>query len=396
MNLTLDEIATTYPEQLILPITADQINTTWSKLAKYQELPDYYNIVVNSLSTQVINTWLQEEISGKLISQLPSLPLSQAVWSVVNGCRFSIDDLHIVFLPTEEIDTELFKIPQEWLRIPTWQANYYVAVIVDMEAGWLRIRGYAQADTIADQANYDANDGYYYLERDWLTEDINVMWIINQLNPVVIVPAPSLPVLTNQQAIDLIDTLSQPNIYLPRLWQDFSVWGALLCHDNLLKMLHEKRCTTFNIVSQDNQLVNLRQWFDHIFPNDWHSMAEIFEITPQQVLWSLRSEIPISRGRILDLGMTLEQEKVALIAFLQAETAETIDLLLLIYPLGNKDILTPGLTLAVFDEHEQLCEATTARENDKLIQLKLEAELGEKFSVHVSLGEVKIIQNFSV
>jgi hypothetical protein len=399
MNLTLDEIVTTYPDQLILPITSEQINTTWSKLAKYQELPDYRNMVVNSLSAEIINIWLQEEKPGKLIRRLPSVEISESLWGVVNGYQFSIDDLHIVFIPTEEIDTELFRIPQEWLRIPTWQANYYVAVIVDIDAGWLRIQGYAQANTIDHHANYDANDGCYYLERDWLTEDINIMWIVDQLNPVEIVAVPPLPILTNQQAINLIDNLSQPNqpyIYLPRLWQDFPAWGALLCHDNLLKMLHEKRCNNFSIASQENQLVNLRQWFDHIFPNDWHSIAEIFEITPEQVLWSLRSEIPISRGKILDLGLNLQEEKVALIAFLQAETAETVDLLLLIYPVGNKDILAPGLTLAVFDEEDQLCEATTARENDKLIQLKLEAELGEKFSVHVSLGEVQFIQNFSV
>lgn len=391
MVLNLDEIAITYPEQLILAIAPEQINFAWSQMAKYVNFPAQRNMVINHLCMDVISQWLQTEVINQPIDQFPIINHADALWSVVNGCKVSIDNLSMVFIPTEEIDTAVFAIPQEWLRIPLWIAQYYVAVMIDMEEGWLRIYGYTEFETIEKKANYNTDDGYYYLDREWLTEDINIMWVVNQLNPSSIIELKSLPSLTNDRAISLITELAQPDIYLPRLQINFTEWGALLVHDNLLQLLHEKRCQNI-----DKDVVNLRQWFDHIFPVAWQSIDQIFDLTPQEIVWGLRAEIPITRGRVLDLGMTLGEEKVALIVFLRVENTQEIDLIILLYPVGEKCFLPAGLQLAAIDEQGVLCEEIVARENDKLIQLKLGAEFGERFSIHVTLGDVQITQNFSV
>lgn len=72
---------------------------------------------------------------------LPSRDDLSSIWEVVNGTAIGIGETRIVLIP-EAMDTDEYEVQAEWVDIPSWAADYYLAVQVNSEDCWLRIWGY--------------------------------------------------------------------------------------------------------------------------------------------------------------------------------------------------------------------------------------------------------------
>ena len=69
-------------------------------------------------------------------------------------------------IPTEALDISELRVPQEWVDIPNWSADYYAAVQVNVEEGYIRIWGYTSQVNLKEKATYDANEkAYCYRQR---------------------------------------------------------------------------------------------------------------------------------------------------------------------------------------------------------------------------------------
>ncbi|RAM53104.1 MAG: hypothetical protein C6Y22_03205 [Hapalosiphonaceae cyanobacterium JJU2] len=118
--------------------------------------------------------------------------------------------------------------------------------------------------------------------------------------------------------------------------------------------------------------------------------------TLAEILWTLQPHHPaVSARRIMDLGMQLDGNAVALMVAVLSKPDQTIAVLLRVYPMNNA-YLPSGLQLAgLYDNGQPFLEAQ-AREEDDYIQLKFCAEFGERFRVRVGLNDAVITENFMI
>lgn len=185
---------------------------------------------LNEEQTAIPQIWTREEA-------LPSF------WEVVNGTAISIDTLRLVFIPSEAIDLSELRVPQEWVDIPTWAADYYIAVQVDLEEGWIRVMGYVTHQRLKVSGTYDERDRAYCFDTTDLIQDINVLWIARQFcaDEPLRAEIPPLPALPQSQAENLLKRLGNPDLIFPRLEIPFQLWGSLLEHGGWRQRLYEKR-----------------------------------------------------------------------------------------------------------------------------------------------------------
>ena len=142
MKLTLNELANIYPKHIWLEISETEINQAWEKSRNYSNNVARWNAYLNLLSLNRLLEWLKIETKnvpqvGQSWEDLPP------VWEVVTGSAININNLRFIILPTEEIDMAEIRVPQEWIDIPSWAGEYYLAVQVNPDDRWLRVWGIA-------------------------------------------------------------------------------------------------------------------------------------------------------------------------------------------------------------------------------------------------------------
>jgi hypothetical protein len=165
------------------------------------------------------------------------------IWELVNGTGIEVDGVRIVLIPSAAIDTDELRVPQEWVDIPSWVADYYLAVQVNPDEGWIQISGYTTHQRLKTQGNYDAGDRAYSLPEENLIQDLNILWLARELCPQEILKADVLPLptLPLSQAHSLLSRLGDPAVTLPRQAVPFPLWAALLEHGGWRQRLYEQR-----------------------------------------------------------------------------------------------------------------------------------------------------------
>lgn len=140
--------------------------------------------------------------------------------------------------------------------------------------------------------------------------------------------------------------------------------------------------------------VSLSQWLQNIFEVGWQSVEEI--LAPKAPLLAFRYRHRVTRGKLIDLGIQLPGQAVALVVTLTSETEVQIHIKVQVYPTGEQAYLPPNLTLKVLEgEGVAVMEARTGSANTHMT-LEFSALLGERFSVRVELGDISVTDNFVV
>ncbi len=96
---------------------------------------------LNQLCINALLPWLREEYAtnARVWTREDALP---SFWEFVNGTAIVTDNIRLVVIPTESIDLSELRVPQEWVDIPTWVADYYLSVQVNSEDDFIRVVGY--------------------------------------------------------------------------------------------------------------------------------------------------------------------------------------------------------------------------------------------------------------
>ena len=182
--------------------------------------------------------------------------------------------------------------------------------------------------------------------------------------------------------------------------------------DRLLELLP----ITIQTNPVDRVVVNLSRWLENTFENEWLRLEDIFNKPPADIVdLSLISEFSLSefstiarnevhsridtvkRGKLIDLGIQLDDKKVALIVSCRSIEEER-EIRLQVYPVNYFTCLPPNLQLTVLDEAGKIVPELQAktRSADNCIQLEFTGEVGERFSVRISLGNISITENFQI
>ncbi|MCA1994920.1 MAG: DUF1822 family protein [Coleofasciculus sp. S288] len=138
--------------------------------------------------------------------------------------------------------------------------------------------------------------------------------------------------------------------------------------------------------------VNLSQWLQNIFEAGWQSVEEI--VAPKTLALAFR-RYEVKRGKLIDLGIQLSGQSVALIVTLTPKTEAEIRLKVQVYPTGEQLYLPSYLSLKVLDEEVTVMEAQAGSANTHMT-LEFGAQLGERFSVSLELGELSLTEKFVV
>jgi len=236
--------------QIWLELSAEQQNQAWEKSQSFSLPSSRWNAYLNQLCLSAVLPWLQEEYVPKA-KVWPNHTTLPSFWEVVNGTAIVADNTRFVLIPSEAIDHRELRVPQEWVDIPSWVGDYYLAVQVNPDDRSVVIWGYTTHEQLKEKGSYDVGDTpdgtlrehTYSVAKDDLILDINVLWVARQLCPeeTTRTEVSNLAILPQVQAENLLQRLGNPAIIEPRLAVPFELWAALLEHGGRRQQLYSRR-----------------------------------------------------------------------------------------------------------------------------------------------------------
>ncbi|HEY9873606.1 MAG TPA: DUF1822 family protein [Candidatus Obscuribacterales bacterium] len=263
MKFSLQNLKVVYQEQIWLEFSQTDIKKLEVE-GSYSNKTALLNAYLNRLCLNAFVDWMRQNLELKdSVSVWPSEADLPSMWEVVNGSAISLGKTRLVLIPSDALDTEEFSVPQEWVDIHSWSADYYLAVQVDLDQCWMHVWGYATHRTLKEKGSYDPIYRTYSLERDYVITDLDVLWVAREICANEKAEINRLPSLSHSTAESLLVQLSQSSLYSPRLDVEFEQWGALLQQDNWRKHLYAQRLqNSQSSVRRFDNLVNLSQWVE--------------------------------------------------------------------------------------------------------------------------------------
>ncbi len=402
---TTDELAIAFPHEISLELSSQAIDAAWVASRNHSNDAACWQAYLNRLSLDALLPWLQSLGSF----QPPKDNEVSSIWEVVNGTAIALDRSRIVLIPSDAMDTEEFCVSQEWIDIPTWVADYYLAVQVNADDGWLRVCGYASHQQLKEQGRYSSLMHTYAIDGDDLIRDLSALPVSLRLVADTQAAIASLPILSVPEAEALLAQLSQPSLYSPRLDVPFVRWGTLLQDKGWLGRLYNRRLQLQTQAQQQSRVAiapleaavtNLSQWFENVFETGWQTLDRLFEPGSPNLALAFRSDASptsIQRGKVVNLGMQIGVHPVVLLVILTAESDGRVGVILRVYPFEDRVYLPVGIKLSVLDESgNTFRETLPARSNDNLIQLQFTGKAGARFGVKIKVGDLGITEQFAI
>lgn len=404
--LKFDNLREIYSEYLWIDFSDEERQIAW-----HQAVNNNYNqndvashrAFVNRLCLNAFIKWLKDE--RDLLEKFRMLQLSEDLsqqCELVNGIDLKFDKFRLILVPSELSNPTEFRIPQEWVDIPNWAANYYLSVKLNIEEGWLRIGGFISHQQIREKAQYDSMDKTYSVKNCDLIADIDVMWLTQELCNPKQPQVKTLPSLSEFQARQIIEQLSKPTVYSPRLHISFAQWGAILSSPKYRTILYNQRIkhSQVNLMENAQEIVhNLGLWFENIFDRGWRSADDLlcskntktFQFRSDSVL----NEVCVKGAKLIDLGMQLETKSVALLIGLSPQVDNKVGIRVQLYPASGETYLPDNVQLTLLSESGNALQSVESRSYDNYIQLKrFKLPLGKYFSIQVARKDIKIKENF--
>jgi hypothetical protein len=378
-----------------LPVSAQQQGAIWQQSRALATAWGRWNGYVNQLCLDTVLTWLRAEYSPTA-----KAGINPGLWGFVNGSIVTVDNMRIALIPTEAIDRTELTVPQEWVDIPSWVADYYVGVQVDPNcasaACSLTIYGYTTHQQLKNNGSYDAQERTYSLDVDDLIPDLNALWLsaaryhTSQTRSRLT----SLPALDPAQVDRLIDRLANPSLIMPRLEVPFQVWAALLEHPQSQQRLCQQRQHA-NVAPK---LTQLNRWLQGQIEDVWQSLDRV--LLPQQMATAVRSNasqatveiVPdeVYQAKVFDV----DGGQIALVMGIAPMVDTQSRISLQVHPAGGAaylpDITQLRLLTADGSEIGKVNAAVT-----ETIQLQFRVSEGEQFAIEIACGGRVLMERFA-
>ena len=153
-------------------------------------------------------------------------------------------------------------------------------------------------------------------------------------------------------------------------------------------------------LTSSKPLVKLSQWLENIFVAGWGIAEELIdsqELTLAFRTAQMSTENTIKATKLIDLGIDLGHQSVALLMALPPVEDGKIGIRVQLHPIGKEIYLPPNIKLAMLSESGENIQKVEARGQDNYIQLKwFKALPGKYFSLHVSIQGLSWVENFVI
>ncbi|BBD66027.1 hypothetical protein NIES4072_02940 [Nostoc commune NIES-4072] len=398
--------AFTEPQELLLEISPSLQTSSWQESQMYATPSSRWRAYINQICLHGFLNWVKAEYvpEASIWYSSPGIP---AFWEFVNGTAILLNQKRVVLIPSEAIDDSELEVPQEWVDIPSWAADYYLAVQVTPDGEWVRIWSYITHQKLKSLADYDQVDRTYCIDARHLIKDLNAFWITYQFCGTeemkgAIAP---LPELSSVEAENLVQRLGDSSVTFPRLAVPFTTWGVLLENEQWRQRLYQERLRYLQQTAptQFSQVqVNLSRWLEQIYDASWQAIETFFEPNSSSLAFNFRtssglSAAAIKRAKLIDLGIEIEAQKVILLIALIPEANQQVSIRVQLHPASNQPYLPANIKLVLLSDRGEILQQVQARVQDIYVQLKLfDGEVGECFSIQIDLNNYQITENFII
>ncbi|PAX51324.1 DUF1822 family protein [Brunnivagina elsteri] len=387
------------PTQLEFQISPDLAQQCWLHSQSQPSAKGQWNAYLNQICLQTILPWLQAEYEPQA-SILLNESLLPSFWEVVNGTALNWGNKRLIIIPEKTIDTSEYRIPQEWIDVPKLVGDYYLAVQINPDDLSMRVWGYTTHEKIKTSATYNGIDRTYSLDTQEIIQDLNVLWVVTQLNPEeeTRVSVASLSAVPATQAENLLSRLANPDIIQPRLELPFVLWGELVSNDNWRQKLYQLRQGELESnLTPRNVAANISQWLQNAFEESWQSLDSLLG-TNASLGFSFRNaseenDTIIKKAKSLNLP----NGEVLLVVGLDTEADGRIGIRIQLRSLSQEEHLPSGINLKLLSSSGQIIQSTQARSQDNIIQLKrFKISSNTQFSIQIELDDFIVTENFEV
>ncbi len=410
MSARLNELYRDFSPWLSLQVTPKERNRIWEQTQDYSNTHARYNAYLNKVCLNTFLTWLSAWCVESSLPQ-PSIGSIDDTLEVVNGTAIQLGDLaRIVLIPSEPFDSEDLCVPQEWVDIPSWAGDYYLAVQVDLAAEedecCIQVSGFATHRQLKSSGKYTKESRTYVLAGEKLIEDLILMQAMLGLN--MKEKLPPLPTLSEAQATKLLQYLGDKSVYFPRLQVDvpFEQWAALLSDNKWRQQLYKRRMGRFVEETKPAVAINLSKWFGHIFEAGWQSLEALlnsesgnfdFRLGHRDLAVREVTAVPVRGIKLIDLGIQLGNKSVALLVGLTPETEQRVSIRVQLHPAKGETYLPPNIKLALLSQLGETLQEVCSRSQDEFMQLpKFGCPRGKVFQIKISADEFSITENFVI
>jgi Protein of unknown function (DUF1822) len=360
------------------------------------------NAELNQICLQKIQAWLTE--IG--IESTPTFSPTQmdSIWDVVNGFALTVGNRRLIVIPSDQFDREELSVPQEWVDIPTWMGDYYLAVQIDLDERAMNIWGYTSHRTLRETGTFDRIDRSYSISSDFLIGDLDILWMAQMLDLQEITTVPPIPSLNVDRSTSAIDLLSQPSPYSPRLDLDFNTWAAIISNNDLRAQLHQRRLQVTTLQTVTTPRLSLTEWlrqeFSQALEQGWQIGNAIVggEAAMMRNLAVVRGgEMSIELDKLINLQYQLNQTSVVMLVGIKAQDDTHVTVSVQVYPVLGTPTLPPQLKLSYITDAGEELAAIISRSGDIQIQLPLfTSDVGTTFNIQLQLDGKSQIEKFIV
>ncbi len=245
MNAPLETLSQIYPKHVWIDLSSAELSLV--KLPQNErdrQEAMLAQVDLNRICMTAIKDWIRSTVSLELQPIFPcwlgGKDTLALISKLVNGFALQIGQTKVVFIPNTAIDLTEFEVPQEWVDLPHWAADYYVPIRVDLEREQLHLWGFIGYDELKIQAQFDRVFRNYHLIGTETIADLELLITACELQSSDAATVRlDLGAIAELSASALEKTLQQLQQHRgrlsPRLELPFSQWGALLDRSHSLE-----------------------------------------------------------------------------------------------------------------------------------------------------------------
>jgi hypothetical protein len=357
----------------------------------------------NQVCLDTLLPWLQDKFEGTTVSvENPAFNPRQSEW--VSG--FSVElqrtgqpPLRLVCLPDETMDRSEMRIPQEWVDVPRWVGDYYLAIEVDPDEQEIEIWGYANHAQLKQQGEFDGCDRTYSLSFPDFFTDLSPLWVMVQVGTEPTRSAvPAVGELSPERKDTLLQQLSENPPGLARLQIPVAEWNALLEQPETFEQLlqHHQASLPAALATQTSPVTRLGQWLNGLYETGWQALEDCFGPNLQPAL-GLRDSTAVTeyrRVKALDFGR--EHPALWLFVLLDLEADGRFGIRIRLLPLSIHDRLPAEVNLSLQSEDGEVIQSVQSRPQDSSIQLKrFRCPPNTPFTVNITLADTTHSEPFT-
>ena len=288
--------------------------------------------------------------------QIPSQAIHQGT-NVVEGAGYlQVGEFKLCLLATEQVLDEVVHIPRSVLAQPALAAHFYVVLEILEEQEQAIVRGFLRYDELMaayqPTATDRPEDPVYALPLVALDIEINHLVTYTQYSTPRAIPLP---------------TVATPAVEAT---------------------LH-REVTAIR--------TRLSQWLQGILTEGWQTIDTLVNPETSLVLSLRQSATGSKGGKLINFGMQLGSETVALLVTVVPETEDKLSIGIQVLPAGGATVLPPQLTLKLLSKLDEVLQSVQSRGQDNYIQLRsFKGKSGTRFSIELSLNGINVKEDFEL